>query len=182
MSGAPLLAVDGLTVDYATPSGRRAGAAATSTFRSRKGEALALVGESGSGKSTIALATWVCWALRPRIARARSCSPGKDLARMPPRNSARLRGNRHQHGLPGSVHLAEPGPARRPAGGRTLDAPSGAIAREAAMERAVAALAEVGLPRPAELMLGLSPSAQRRHAAARADRYRAGLRSRTDHT
>ena len=52
---APLLEIDGLTVDYATPNGPLRAVNGTS-LQVAQGETLALVGESGSGKSTIAAA------------------------------------------------------------------------------------------------------------------------------
>ena len=90
MSEAPLLAVDGLSVTYATRSGvLRAIDGIDLSVAS--GEALALVGESGSGKSTVALA--IMGLLGPEAASARAGRvPGQGSGAPIGRGAARLRG------------------------------------------------------------------------------------------
>ncbi|MET9675816.1 ABC transporter ATP-binding protein [Streptomyces sp. NPDC006482] len=56
MTTPPLLEVQGLDVEFATPDGGTLHAVRDVSFTIRRGETLAVVGESGSGKSTTALA------------------------------------------------------------------------------------------------------------------------------
>ena len=149
MSEAPLLAIDGLSVTYATRSGvLRAIDGIDLSVES--GEALALVGESGSGKSTVALA--VMGLLGPEAAlRGRVAFRGKDLARLSAEERRALRGRdiaivfqdpftSLNPSLPIGLQVAEPLVYHR------------GLSGEAARERAVAALAEVALPDPAGLV------------------------------
>ena len=178
VSEAPLLAIDGLSVTYATRSGvLRAIDGIDLSVES--GEALALVGESGSGKSTVALA--VMGLLGPEAAlRGRVAFRGKDLARRSEERRA-LRGRdiaivfqdpftSLNPSLPMGLQVAEPLVYHR------------GLSGEAARERAVAALAEVALPDPAGLVSAYPAPALRRHAAARADRDRARVRPRPRRT
>ena len=89
------------------------------------GETLALVGESGSGKSTVALA--IIGSARPggaRSRRAHRCSTARTSRRAAAGRAAGAARRSHQHRVPGSVHLAQPGPADRPAGRRAARLPS----------------------------------------------------------
>jgi peptide/nickel transport system ATP-binding protein len=88
-----LLEVDGLSVDIATPRGTLH-AVRDVSFHIEAGETLGLVGESGCGKSMTALALM---GLLPPTAerRVRSLTfQGEDIAVLPRRQLARLRGNR----------------------------------------------------------------------------------------
>jgi peptide/nickel transport system ATP-binding protein len=91
--GEPVLAIEGLSVDIATPRGILH-AVRDVSLEVRRGETLCLVGESGCGKSMTALAVMD---LLPRAAtrRARRLSLlGEDLARATPRRMNALRGER----------------------------------------------------------------------------------------
>ena len=179
MSDDPVLRVDDLRVGY------RAGGADVEivsgvSFELHRGEALGLAGESGCGKTTTALADHAAARTRPAAAlghdrprhrerhrarapahRARHARPAleRDLARLP---------GRAQRARPGAAHLA---PDRR----RHPPARSGGRSRRRARARGRAARARrhqrrARRPVPARV-LG-------RHAPARDDRARAGLRSR----
>jgi peptide/nickel transport system ATP-binding protein len=90
---APLLALDGLTVDLNIPAGTLH-AVRDVSFRIDRGETLCLVGESGCGKSMTALALM---GLLPSAARraVRSYTfEGTELAKAAAEQIARLRGNR----------------------------------------------------------------------------------------
>jgi peptide/nickel transport system ATP-binding protein len=90
---APLLCVEGLRVDLATPRGTLH-AVRDISFSINAGETLCLVGESGCGKSMTALALM---GLLPRSAtrQARTLTfEGEDLTTAKPRRLASLRGNR----------------------------------------------------------------------------------------
>jgi peptide/nickel transport system ATP-binding protein len=151
MSGDPLLRVESLSVSYASPDGD-VPALRDVSFAVAKGEALALVGESGSGKSTVALAILGLFGPEAIITGGRILYGGDDLARLSRDALSRLRGNRMSMvfqdpfgtlnpAMPVGLQVAEPLMRHR------------TMARREAMERAIAALAEVGLPRPAELAM-----------------------------
>jgi peptide/nickel transport system ATP-binding protein len=89
----PLLSVEGLTVDIATPRGTLHAVRGIS-FDIRPGETLCLVGESGCGKSMTALALM---GLLPGAARRRAehlSFENEDLAGVSQRRLGALRGNR----------------------------------------------------------------------------------------
>jgi peptide/nickel transport system permease protein len=83
--------VDGLTVEYASPSGI-VRAVDNVSLTIRRGEALGVVGESGSGKTT--LVTTVLGLLRPpaQIVAGRVSLAGEDLSTLRPSDFQRLRG------------------------------------------------------------------------------------------
>ncbi len=102
MSGSPssgkkigdvLLTVEGLSVDFATPSGPLRVVSGLS-FDLRQGETLCIAGESGSGKSVTALSLM---GLLPkpggRIAAGKAMFGGRDILALPERDMADLRGN-----------------------------------------------------------------------------------------
>jgi peptide/nickel transport system ATP-binding protein len=145
-----LLEVDALNVRFATAGGEVA-ALRDVSFRVGKGEALAIVGESGSGKSTVALSILGLLGPEATIASGRILFSGRDLTRLPPSQMRRLRGDRVgivfqdpfaslNPGLRIGTQLAEPLMHHR------------AMPRKQALTKAAAALAEVGLPRPDELL------------------------------
>ncbi|HMK79969.1 MAG TPA: ABC transporter ATP-binding protein [Xanthobacteraceae bacterium] len=144
------LSVESLTVEYATPAGP-IGALRDVSFSVGKGEALALVGESGSGKSTVALAVLGLLGPEARIVAGRVVFDGRDLLALPQPSLRALRGSRLgivfqdpfaslNPALPIGAQVAEPLIYHR--GVRPADA----------LAKAKAALAEVGLPRPDELL------------------------------
>ena len=90
---AVLLEIEGLTVDIATARGTLH-AVRDVSFSLQSGETLCLVGESGCGKSMTALALM---GLLPRAAKRtarRMRFEGNDLAALPERRLAELRGAR----------------------------------------------------------------------------------------
>jgi peptide/nickel transport system ATP-binding protein len=88
-----LLRVEGLGVDFATPSGA-AHVVEDLSFELRAGETLCIAGESGSGKSVTALSLM---GLLPkpsgRVAAGTAWFEGKDLLALPERAMAAIRGN-----------------------------------------------------------------------------------------
>ena len=89
---APLLAVDGLSVDFATPDGTVA-AVRDAAFHVMRGERLGVLGESGCGKSQLFLALLGLLASNGR-ARGHAWFAGLDLVVAPASALRRLRGNR----------------------------------------------------------------------------------------
>jgi len=150
MNDEPLLKVEGLSVAYASPGGDVA-ALQDVSFQVAKGEALALVGESGSGKSTIALAVLGLLGAEATIRSGQILYAGKDLTNMPAGELGRIRGNRVSMVFQDPFGTLNPGMTVGRQAAEPLIRHQG-LARDAAMERVVAAFAEVGLPRPAELV------------------------------
>jgi peptide/nickel transport system ATP-binding protein len=145
-----LLSVESLSVEYATSTGSVA-ALRDVSFALAKGESLALVGESGSGKSTIALAILGLLGPEACIASGRVLFDGQNLIGLPLGELRKLRGDRLgivfqdpfaslNPSLPIGEQVTEPLIHHRH------------LLREAALAKARAALAEVQLPRPDELM------------------------------
>jgi len=91
-SPAPLLAVDGLSVDFATPDGTVA-AVRDVSFRVMRGERLGVLGESGCGKSQLFLALLGLLASNGR-ASGRAWFAGQELIALPPPALRQLRGDR----------------------------------------------------------------------------------------
>src|ERR1700682_660398 len=146
----PLLAVESLTVRYATPAGEIT-ALRDVSFSIEKGEALALVGESGSGKSTIALAILGLLGSEATIASGRVIFDGRDLLDLAQAKLRALRGDQL------SIVFQDPFAALNPALtiGMQLTDPlvhHRAMRRVDAMAKATTALAEVGLPRADQLL------------------------------
>ena len=146
----PLLAVESLTVRYAVQGGNIT-ALRNVSFSIEKGEALALVGESGSGKSTVALAVLGLLGPEAFIADGRVVFEGRNLLDLPRTELRALRGDRL------SVVFQDPFASLNPALtiGRQLADPlvhHRSAGRIDATAKARAALAEVGLPRPGELL------------------------------
>jgi len=73
---APVLAINGLTVEYPLADGTRLTAAADVDLEIAAGEIHALVGESGAGKTTVGNALMGLLQRRARSRRARSRSTG----------------------------------------------------------------------------------------------------------
>ena len=144
-----VLDVGSLTVSYATRGGRIS-ALRDVGFSIPTGETLALVGESGSGKSTVSLTVMGLLGPEATIHSGNLLFSGQDLRRLTPGEQQALRGNRVSivfqdpftslnPGLPIGLQVAEPLIYHR------------GLTEAAALEQAVAALAEVGLPHPREL-------------------------------
>jgi peptide/nickel transport system ATP-binding protein len=145
----PVLEVRGLTVSYSTARGDLR-ALRDVSLAVRAGETLALVGESGSGKSTVALAVM---GLLGREATSQADAVrfrDQDLVRLSAEARRRLRGNRMamvfqdpfsslNPSLPIGVQVGEPLVFHR------------AMTASDAHDKAIVALADVGLRNPAEV-------------------------------
>lgn len=92
MSGQPLLAVENLTVEYATAAGPIR-AVSEASFTVSAGQALGIVGESGCGKSTIANSLLRLLPANGQITGGRINLDGQDLATLPEPELRRIRGN-----------------------------------------------------------------------------------------
>src|SRR5262249_24964505 len=88
----PVLAIDGLSVDFATPDGTVA-AVRDVALELAPGERLGVLGESGCGKSQLFLALLGLLAPNGR-ARGHAWFDGRALLTLPPEALRRLRGNR----------------------------------------------------------------------------------------
>jgi peptide/nickel transport system ATP-binding protein len=88
-----VLAVEGLTVRYRTPSGA-VEALSDVSLRVGKGATLAIVGESGSGKSTVALAAMGLLPPEAEVATGRVLFDGTDVLTIGAEERRRLRGAR----------------------------------------------------------------------------------------
>ena len=151
-----------------------------STLRSHRNEVLGLVGESGSGKTSLA---WAIMRHLPRNAReiAGHIHLGAtDLRAAGPRALTALRGQPHQHGVPGPVHRAEPDPDHRTPGDRGADRASwpDRCCRLGRSHRSTA-------PRPSAraraIDAPLSAPNLRRREATRGDRHGVRLPAGADH-
>ena len=144
-----LLEIDNLTVSYATVGG---------TLRALDGvslsidadETLAVVGESGSGKSTIALAVMGLLGTEASVSGAIRFA-GRDVAQLTTSERTALRGRAV------SIVFQDPFTSLNPSLtiGEQVSEPlifHQGLDREQAMQRAVAALAEVALPSPATII------------------------------
>src|SRR4051812_4106308 len=145
MMKSALLGVDQVTVAYETRKGQLK-ALDDVSFEVRSGECLALVGESGSGKSTIALATMGL------LGREASISGNiefqdRDLGRLPASERQKIRGRDISIVFQGPFTSLNPSLRIGVQVAEPLTQHLGLPAQEAA-RRAVAALAEVGLPYP----------------------------------
>jgi oligopeptide/dipeptide ABC transporter ATP-binding protein len=89
----PLLAVEDLSTEIATPSGAHR-ALDRVGLRIARGEALGVVGESGSGKSMLALAVMGLLPPAIRVTGGRIALDGTDLLRLGERGMRRIRGAR----------------------------------------------------------------------------------------
>ena len=149
VSSSPALEVRGLTVSYATRS-QRLSALRDVSFSILAGRTLALVGESGSGKSTAALAVMGLLAREAMIEAGSIAFGGRDLRSLSQDEWQALRGREISvvfqdpftslnPSIPVGEQVAEPLVVHR------------RLSRADALRRAVAALAEVGLPNAAEV-------------------------------
>jgi peptide/nickel transport system ATP-binding protein len=94
VSGAPLLAVEGLRVTFQGDRGSLTQAVSGVSFTLASGRTLGIVGESGSGKSVTALAIMRLLAGTAARVSGSILFEGQDLAALPERRMQDLRGNR----------------------------------------------------------------------------------------
>jgi len=147
--GAPLLDVHGLTVEYATGRGNLR-AVDGASFAIAPGRALGIVGESGSGKSTVAMTLLDLLGPEASMSAERFTFEGEDLLDPAAARRKALRGHRI------AMVFQDPGSALNPAiqVGRQIAEP---LIRHRGMTQTQAAarvqelLAEVGIPRPADV-------------------------------
>src|SRR5262249_10382440 len=144
----PLLAVDGLELDFPRDGGPPARVLDGVSFAVERGRVLGLVGESGCGKSMTALAIMRLVPEPGRIVGGRIVFDGADLLALPEREMRRLRGARI------AMIFQEPMTALNPvltAGYQVAEAIRihRDVSRRAAWNRAVELLGEVGIPGPA---------------------------------
>ena len=90
---APVLEVENLSVDIATPSGTLHAVSGVS-FAVRPGETLCIVGESGCGKTMTSLALMRLLPKKAKLTATRMNFDGRDLSKLSEREMGRLRGNR----------------------------------------------------------------------------------------
>lgn len=144
-----LLAVEGLSVSYRTDQRTRP-ALEQVDLSVETGEIFGLVGQSGSGKSTLALAILGLLPSNARQVAGSVALDGADLTRMSAPELRQIRGQEI------SVVFQDPASSlnpRLPVGKQMIQVqrahgPGGRASRRAYHERAVAGLAEVGLPDP----------------------------------
>jgi peptide/nickel transport system ATP-binding protein len=145
----PVLEVRSLTVSYVA-RGARVSALRDVSFSITTGETLALVGESGSGKSTMSLAIMGLLAPEATVHGGSILFKGRDLHQLTAAQRQALRGDQSSivfqdpftslnPSLPIGLQVAEPLIFHR------------GMAPALALEKAVDAMAEVGLPQPREL-------------------------------
>ncbi|MBL8699571.1 MAG: ABC transporter ATP-binding protein [Alphaproteobacteria bacterium] len=91
MTAPPLLAIDGLSIEFGTPE-RPIRAVSDMSLAIQAGGAVGLVGESGSGKSLSALAILRLVPPAARIAAGRILFEGVDLLALPPSRLPEIRG------------------------------------------------------------------------------------------
>ena len=149
MSAAPILEVQGLSVQFRTRHGV-ARVLENVSFALPRGGTLGLVGESGCGKSVTALAAMRLIPAPPgRIDGGKVLLDGRDLLALPEQQMREVRGNRV------SMIFQEPMTSLNPAYtvgdqiGEAVRLHQGASKR-AALDRATEMLAAVGIPSPAQ--------------------------------
>ena len=150
MSGTRLLEIGDLIVDYATPNGPLRAVNGVS-LQVDQGETLALVGELGSGKSTIAAAIVDLLRNEAATITGRLVFKGRDIV------AASAEQRRALNGKHIGIVFQDPFTSLNPSLtiGRQVAEPliqHMGLSSGDAMQRAVAALAEVGLPDPNSLV------------------------------
>jgi len=88
-----LLRVEGLSVEMDVPAGRLR-AVSDVSFDVAAGQTFCLVGESGCGKTMTSLALMQLLPRKARLSARQILFEGRDLSRLPPREVAKLRGDR----------------------------------------------------------------------------------------
>ena len=145
----PVLDVRSLSVSYATGASRIR-ALRDVSFSISAGETLALVGESGSGKSTVSLAIIGLLAREATVHDGVMRFEGRDVRTMTPAQRQALRGG--DIGVVFQDPFTSLNPSMRI--GAQVAEPlvvHRRMSRAAALDKAIAALGEVGLPRPREV-------------------------------
>jgi peptide/nickel transport system ATP-binding protein len=104
----PLLAVEGLCVDYVSSGRPPAHAVVDLSFQLRRGEVLGLVGESGCGKSTLALALMRLLPAAGRITGGAIRLGGEDLLNLDERAMAQVRWQRIAMIFQGAMNALNP--------------------------------------------------------------------------
>jgi peptide/nickel transport system ATP-binding protein len=147
MTDAPLVELRGVSVDFAAEGGR-VSAVSDVSLEIRPGEIFGLVGESGCGKTTLALALM---RLLPRTAGvAGSISfQGREILALDDEEMRALRGDRVSMVFQDPLTSLDPAFSIGSQVAETIRAHRD-VARDAARERAVALLKEVGIPAAAE--------------------------------
>ena len=143
----PLLAVEGLTVDFPGPRGSALRAVDRLAFRLRRREILAVVGESGSGKSVSAMALMGLVPAPGRIVGGRVALDGQDLLALDEPALARVRGRRI------GLILQNPRAALNPSLriGAQLERTLRVLGQPADRARLLELLGRVGFPDPARV-------------------------------
>jgi len=143
-----LLLVEDLVIEFATRQGSVRAVDGLS-LRITTGETVGLVGESGCGKSATALAVLGLLASNGRVVGGRILFEGRDLLTIPSDERRKLRGE--AIGFVSQDPLAALNPVH-PVGGQVAEVLRlhRGTPKQAAWNEAVAALAEVGLPEPAQ--------------------------------
>ena len=145
VDGAPVFAVDGLTVDFV--AGRRSHRAVDGvSLAVRPGRTLGVVGESGAGKSVTVLAALRLLATPPARVQGTALLQGRDLLRLPRAELRRVRG--HVVGMVFQDPQSSLHPAYR-VGTQIAEAirvHHSQTSRRAAHDRAVELLDRVGIP------------------------------------
>jgi len=146
----PLLSIRNLTVRYVTGSGM-VHALNDISFDITEGGAIGLVGESGSGKSTVALAVLELLANEADVTDGSILFRGKELRQLSDDNRRSLRGDRI------TIVFQDPFTSLNPSlpVGKQIGEPlvlHKGMSEAEALERAGQLLAEVGIPRPDELI------------------------------
>ncbi len=150
MTAPAVLAIESLTVSYATREGPLQ-AVRNIDLTIGRGECVGLVGESGSGKSTISLAVMGLLDGEATIRDGRILFSGRELGTLSAEERRALRGDRISivfqdpftslnPSLPIGLQVSEPLVFHR------------RLSPHEAREKAIAALGEVGLPSPSELV------------------------------
>ncbi|WP_395710742.1 ABC transporter ATP-binding protein [Reyranella sp.] len=146
-AAAPLLDVRGLGIHFRTEAGE-VQATRDVTFAVRPGERVGIVGESGCGKTVTGLSILGLLPRRSSRVTGQILLDGRDLLTLPAREMRKVRGRQI------SMIFQEPMSALDPVFtighqiGETLRAHRG-MAKKEARERAIEALAQVGIPLPA---------------------------------
>ncbi len=160
------------------PARGRPGGLAHAWTRARRS---ASSGESGSGKTVLSRAIM---GLLPRGLdhpdRVGALRRHRDPQRAE-RRAAQALEHPHRHGVPGPHDLAQPGAADRQPDHRAAQDPPQARPKSEAKETALSLLMQVGHPLSGRALRGLPGPALGRHAPARHDRHRPGLRAAAPH-
>jgi peptide/nickel transport system ATP-binding protein len=139
----PLVVIEQLSVDFATPDGR-VSAVSDVSLEIQSGEIFGLVGESGCGKTTLALALM---RLLPRSAsiRGRVEFQGRDVLELDDEEMRRLRGDRMSMVFQDPLTSLDPSFSIGSQVAETIRAHR-AVPKDEARARALALLKEVGIP------------------------------------